>query len=110
MINLIDGTPTIFAFADTAKLDCSKKICDQAHIQVGYLKEDFIIDEKQVEHLLSKATFNLSECLFLIKYHAHAYQGLSVLHLLNPDDYRLFFALKKTSIPKLESIILTTHT
>lgn len=100
----------ILAFQNIQKLDIAKAVLNDMGIKnIGFTKEDQMINQELFQNFLNKGTFNEEECLFVVKYVSHLKRWLGVLHLNNQSDYRIYYYIKDTRNQTKYPIVLTTH-
>lgn len=100
----------ILAFQNIQKLDIAKAVLNDIGIKnIGFTKEDQMINQEAFQKFLNKGIFSQEECLFIIKYVSHLKRGLGILHLNNQSDYRIYYYIKDTRNQTKYPIILTTH-
>lgn len=104
------GNKTIISFSNKRKNNLTRELlyeCGQPN--VWYLKNEQQIDETALKALINKKTFEDFEVLFLIKYCIHWKKEIGVLHLTNPNDYKIMHALQGSTIPTIKPITLCSH-
>lgn len=107
---LAENKNVILAFQNIQKLDIAKAILNDMGIRnIGFTKEDQMINQEAFQKFLNKGTFSQDECLFIIKYLSHLKRGLGILNLNNQSDYRIYYYIKDTRNQTKYPIVLTTH-
>ncbi len=107
---LAENKNVILAFQNIQKLDIAKAILNDMGIRnIGFTKEDQMINQEAFQKFLNKGIFSQDECLFIIKYLSHLKRGLGILNLNNQSDYRIYYYIKDTRNQTKYPIILTTH-
>lgn len=110
LMNLASNKNIILAFQNIQKLDIAKAVLNDMGIKnIGFTKEEQMINQEQFQKFLNKGNFSEEECLFIIKYLSHLKRGLGILNLNNQSDYRIYYYIKDTRNQKRYPIILTTH-
>lgn len=100
----------IFAFSSNNKLDIAKAIFyDMGMKNIGYAREDQVINTERFQKFLQKNSFIEWELLFIIKYLSHLDAGYGVLDLNGKIDSQIFYAIKETKQAVKYPIVLTTH-
>lgn len=100
----------ILAFQNIQKLDIAKAVLNEIGIKnIGFTKEDQMINQETFQKFLNKGIFNQDECFFIIKYLSHLKRGLGVLQLNNQSDYKIYYYIKDTRNQTKYPIVLTTH-
>lgn len=62
----------IFAFQNIQKLDIAKAVLNDIGIKnIGFTKEDQMINQDTFQKFVNKGTFSDEECMFIIKYVSH---------------------------------------
>ncbi len=107
---LAENKNVILAFQNIQKLDIAKAVLNDMGIKnIGFTKEDQMINQEKFQGFLNKGSFNEEECMFVIKYVSHLKRGLGVLHLNSQSDYRIYYYIKDTRNQTKYPIVLTTH-
>ncbi len=110
LASLASNKQVIFAFNNIQKLDIAKSVLNEIGIRnIGFMKEDQMINQEIFQRFLNKGIFDEEECMFVIKYLSHLKKGLGVLHLNTQSDYRIYHFIKDTRNQSRYPIILTTH-
>jgi DNA polymerase III epsilon subunit-like protein len=100
----------ILAFQNIQKLDIAKAVLNDIGIKnIGFTKEDQMINQDTFQKFVNKGTFSDEECMFIIKYVSHLKRWLGVLQLNSQSDYRIYYYIKDTRNQTKYPIILTTH-
>jgi len=100
----------IFAFQNIQKLDIAKAVLNDIGIKnIGFTKEDQMINQDTFQKFVNKGTFSDEECMFIIKYVSHLKRWLGILQLNSQSDYRIYYYIKDTRKQTKYPIILTTH-
>ena len=100
----------ILAFQNIQKLDIAKAVLNDIGIKnIGFTKEDQMINQDTFQKFVNKGSFSDEECMFVIKYVSHLKRWLGVLQLNSQSDYRIYYYIKDTRNQTKYPIILTTH-
>ncbi len=100
----------ILSFSNLQKLNIAKAIFNKIWLKnLGFLKDDQIIDYDKFEAFLNKKEFNNDEVLFVCKYYSHVEQWLWLLDLNNKSDFQIYHAIKSKKEKAKYPIILSTH-
>lgn len=100
----------ILAFSNLQKLNIAKSMLNAMGIKnLGFLKDDQMIDYQKFESFLNKTTFTNEEILFICKYYSHLEQGLGLLDLNTKSDYQIYHFLKNKKEKTRYPIVLATH-
>ncbi|MEI6118531.1 MAG: hypothetical protein WCP92_04850 [bacterium] len=100
----------ILTFQNIQKLDIAKAVLNDMGVKnIGFTREEQMINQETFQKFLNKGTFTQEECLFVIKYISHLKRGLGILHLNSQTDYRIYYYIKDTRNQTKYPIILTTH-
>ena len=110
LTSLAANKNVILAFQNIQKLDIAKAVLNDMGIKnIGFTKEDQMINQEAFQKFLNKWSFSQDECFFIIKYVSHLKRWLGVLHLNSQSDYRIYYYIKDTRNQTKYPIVLTTH-
>lgn len=76
---------------------------------LGFLKDDQMMDYQKFENFLNKPTFTHEEISFICKYYSHLEQGLGLIDLNTKSDYQIYHFLKNKKEKTRYPIVLATH-
>jgi len=109
-MSLAANKKVILTFQNIQKLDIAKAVLNDMGVKnIGFTREEQMINQEMFQKFLNKGTFTQEECFFVIKYISHLKRGLGVLHLNSQTDYRIYYYIKDTRNQTKYPIILTTH-
>jgi len=107
---IISNKNIILTFSNLQKLNIAKSMLNKMGIKnLGFLKEDQIIDYNKFEAFLNKASFTNEEVSFICKYYSHLEQGLGLLDLNCKSDYQIYHFFKNKKEKTRYPIVLATH-
>ncbi len=110
LTSLAANKNVILTFQNIQKLDIAKAVLNDMGVKnIGFTREEQMINQETFQKFLNKGTFTQEECLFVIKYISHLKRGLGILHLNSQTDYRIYYYIKDTRNQTKYPIILTTH-
>jgi len=110
LMSLAANKNVILAFQNIQKLDIAKAVLNDMGVKnIGFTREEQMINQEMFQKFLNKGTFTQEECFFVIKYISHLKRGLGVLQLNSQTDYRIYYYIKDTRNQVKYPIILTTH-
>lgn len=100
----------IIAFSNMQKLDIAKNILNEMWLKnLGFLKDEQVIDYDKFEKLMSKETHSTGEINFILKYYSHLDQGLGILDLNGKTDFQIYYSIKSNKNQTKYPIVLATH-
>lgn len=107
---IVSNKNIILAFSNLQKLNIAKSMLNNMGIKnLGFLKDDQVIDYEKFENFLNKQSFTNEEIIFVCKYYSHIEQGLWLLDLNTKSDYQIYHAIKNKKEKTRYPIILATH-
>ncbi|MFA7284728.1 MAG: 3'-5' exonuclease [Candidatus Absconditabacterales bacterium] len=100
----------IFATNSKQKLSIIKaKMQAMGLYNVSFVKEQQYIDMDKFHRIAQQDVLQKREALFFVKYCSHHLQGLGILDLNTPGDYKVYNYIRHDSISNKQEIILATH-
>ena len=107
---IIPNKKIILAFSNLQKLNIAKSMLNSMGIKnLGFLKDDQMIDYQKFEKFLNKSTYTNEEIMFIYKYYSHLEQGLGLLDLNTKSDYQIYHYIKNKKEKTRYPIVLATH-
>ena len=107
---IIPNKKIILAFSNLQKLNIAKSMLNSMGIKnLGFLKDDQMIDYQKFENFLNKSIFTNEEIMFICKYYSHLEQGLGLLDLNTKSDYQIYHYIKNKKEKTRYPIVLATH-
>jgi DNA polymerase III subunit epsilon len=107
---IIPNKKIILAFSNLQKLNIAKSMLNSMGIKnLGFLKDDQMIDYQKFENFLNKSTYTNEEVMFICKYYSHLEQGLGLLDLNTKSDYQIYHYIKNKKEKTRYPIVLATH-
>ncbi|MDD3263239.1 MAG: 3'-5' exonuclease [Candidatus Absconditabacteria bacterium] len=107
---IIPNKKIILAFSNLQKLNIAKSMLNSMGIKnLGFLKDDQMIDYQKFENFLNKSTYTNEEIMFICKYYSHLEQGLGLLDLNTKSDYQIYHYIKNKKEKTRYPIVLATH-
>ncbi len=107
---IIPNKNIILTFSNLQKLNIAKSMLNNMGIKnLGFLKDDQMMDYQKFENFLNKSTHTHEEIAFICKYYSHLEQGLGLLDLNTKSDYQIYHALKNKKEKTRYPIVLATH-
>ena len=100
----------ILAFSNNQKLDIAKNLLNDMGIKnLGFLKDEQIIDYDKFSKFFHKSYFNDGEVNFILKYYSHYDQGYGIMDLNTKSDYQIYYSIKNKKVQTKYPIVLATH-
>ncbi len=100
----------ILAFSNLQKLEIAKNLLNDMGIKnLGFLKDEQIIDYDKFTNFFQKEYFSDGEVKFILKYYSHVDQGYGMLDLNTKSDYQIYYSIKNKKIQTKYPIVLATH-
>lgn len=107
---IVPNKNILLAFSNLQKLDITKNLLNDMGLKnIGFLKDEQLIDYEKFEKFFNKPSFSNEEVKFIIKYYSHLDQGLGLLDLNCKTDYQIYHTLKNTKSKTRYPIVLATH-
>lgn len=100
----------IFAFGDVSKLNIAKNILNSLGLKnLGFVRNQQIIDYKMFELLLNQESLNDGELFFILKYLSCIDKDMSMIELNSKSDFEIFYSIRDTKAITKHNTVLTTH-
>lgn len=110
LVNIASNTQIILCFSNLQKLNCAKLVLNEMWIKnLGFLKDDQIINYDRFESIINKAKLSENESMFLVKYYSHLMQWYGTIDLNSLNDHKIYYSIKDEKHQTRYPIVLSTH-